>query len=471
MKKSTKAASTASKSKTATAPIAEFLSRNERLAAGRALREAVPRERHAAWKPPAKRRDPVDILKESNRDRVPELVPIRFGRMMRSPFTFLRGSAGLMACDLATTPSTGLQVQACGDCHLMNFGVFATPERNLVFDMNDFDETLPAPWEWDVKRLSVSFVVAAQNNRCSDKEAKTLAVECVRAYREHMRELSKRSPLEVWYEHLDVQTLIDQAPDAQAKKRRQEMMAKARQRIGEYLFPKITTAVGGRRRLTDQPPVLFHIEGEEAQERFRKGLENYRLSLSDSVRVLFDRYRLEDWAVKVVGIGSVGTRCMVALFFSPEGHPLLLQFKEAGHSVLAPYAGKSAYENQGQRVVTGQRLMQSSSDIFLGWTRGELGFHFFGRQLRDMKFSFPVESARVVELKRFAEICGRTLARAHARSGDAAKISGYLGKSDVFDQAIGQFALAYAAQNARDHAKLVAAERSGRIRALVEEDL
>jgi len=471
MKKSAKTVKKSSNGKPAAAPIPEFLSREERLTAGRALREAVPRERHAVWKAQVKRRDPVDILQESNRDRLPELVPIRFGRMLRSPFTFLRGSAGLMAYDLASTPSTGLRVQACGDCHLMNFGFFATPERNLVFDMNDFDETLPAPWEWDVKRLSVSFAVAAHNSRFSEKEAKAVAMECVRSYREHMRELSKRSPLQVWYERLDVQTLIDQAPDTESKKRREELAAKARLRIGEFLLPKITSSVGGRRRLADQPPVLFHITEEDVDRRFRKGLEDYRLSLSDSVRVLFDRYRLEDWAVKVVGIGSVGTRCMVGLFFSPEGHPLLLQFKEAGHSVLAPYAGKSVYENQGQRVVTGQRLMQSSSDIFLGWTKGELGFHFFGRQLRDMKFSLPIEGLNPMLLKRYAAVCGRTLARAHARSGDAAKISGYLGKSDVFDQAIGKFALAYAAQNTRDYAKLAAAERSGRIQALVEEDL
>lgn len=471
MKKTRKTSKKASKNKSAAAPLPEFLSREERLAAGRALREALPRERHAAWKPQAKGRDPVGVLQESNRDRLPELVPIRFGRMLRSPFTFLRGSAGLMAYDLATTPSTGLRVQACGDCHLMNFGLFATPERNLVFDMTDFDETLPAPWEWDVKRLATSFAVAARDIRLSDKEARVAAMACVHGYREHLRELSKRSPLEVWYEHLDAQTLIDQAPDAQTRKRREEMAAKARQRIGEYLFPKITSEVGGRRRLADQPPVLFHITEEDAEGRFRKALEDYRLSLSDSVRVLFDRYRLEDWAVKVVGIGSVGTRCMVGLFFSPEGHPLLLQFKEASLSVLAPYAGKSVYENQGQRVVVGQRLMQSSSDIFLGWTRGERGFHFFGRQLRDMKFSFPVEGASAVQLKRYAAVCGRTLARAHARSGDAAKISGYLGKSDVFDQAIGKFALAYTAQTVRDHAKLAAAERSGRIKALMEDDL
>jgi uncharacterized protein (DUF2252 family) len=461
----------ASKSEPRKAPAPEFLSRKERLSAGKALRDKVPREHHAAWKPPAKRRDPIDVLEESNRDRMPELVPIRYGRMLRSPFTFLRGSAGLMAYDLATRPSTGLRVQACGDCHLLNFGMFATPERNLVFDMNDFDETLPAPWEWDVKRLGASFAVAARDNCFSDKEARDVAVECVRAYREHLRDCSKKSPLEVWYERLDTQALIEKAPDAKAKKLREEMVAKARQRIGEYLLPKLTKEVGGRRRLVDQPPVLFHVAEKDAEEKFREGLEDYRLSLPDDRRVLFDRYRLEDFAMKIVGIGSVGTRCLVGLFVSAEGHTLLLQVKEACPSVLAPYAGKSVYENQGQRIVVGQRLMQSSSDIFLGWTQGRRGYHFFVRQLRDMKFSVPVEGVSALQLKRYAEVCGTVLARAHARSGDAAKISGYLGKTDVFDRAIGKFALAYADQTVRDHAALVAAVKAGRIKALVEEDL
>ena len=448
-----------------------LLPRDERLAAGKALRDTVPRASHAKWKPPAKRRDPIDVLEESNRDRVPELVPIRYGRMLRSPFTFLRGSAGLMAYDLATLPNTGLRVQACGDCHLLNFGLFATPERNLVFDMNDFDETLPAPWEWDVKRLGTSFAVAARDNKCSDKEARDVAVECVRAYREHLRACSKKSPLEVWYERLDMQTLIEMAPSAETRKRREEMAAKARQRIGEYLLPKITTADGGRRHLADQPPVMFHVTEKGAEELFREGVEDYRLSLPDDRRVLFERYRLEDFVVKVVGIGSVGTRCMVGLFVSAEGHPLLLQVKEACPSVLAPYAGKSVYENQGQRIVVGQRLMQSSSDIFLGWAHGRRGRHFFVRQLRDMKFSIPVEGASALQLKRSAGICGGVLARAHARSGDAAKISGYLGKTDTFDQAIGDFALAYADQTVRDHAALVTAVKTGRVKALVEEDL
>lgn len=447
------------------------VSREQRLVAGNALRDKLPRKGHSVWKRADKRRNAVAILQQSNRDRLPELVPIRFGRMLRSPFTFLRGSAGLMAHDLATTPSTGLRVQACGDCHLLNFGLFATPERNLIFDINDFDETLPAPWEWDLKRLAVSFAVAARDNGHSDEDAREAAVECVRAYREHLRECSKMSPLDVWYERLDIETLLRKAPDAAARKRREEMAERARKRIGEYLFPKVSAEVHGRRRLIDQPPILFHVAEEDANARFLEALEGYRQSLPDDRRVLFERYRLEDWAVKVVGIGSVGTRCLVGLFFSAENHPLLLQFKEARRSVLEPYAGKSVHENQGQRVVVGQRLMQSSSDIFLGWTRGRLGYHYFGRQLRDMKFSIPLEGASPAHMSRYAEACGLTLARAHAKSGDAATISGYLGKSDAFDQAIGAFALAYADQNERDHAALVASVKAGRVEALVEEDL
>jgi uncharacterized protein (DUF2252 family) len=446
-------------------------SRDERLAAGKALREKLPRERHAVWKTPPKGRDPIDVLETSNRGRLPELIPIRYGRMLRSPFTFLRGSAGLMAYDLAATPSTGLRVQACGDCHLMNFGLFATPERNLVFDINDFDETLPAPWEWDVKRLAASFVVAARDNGHSDKKARDAATASVRAYREHLRDASKKNPLDLWYQHLDAQTLIDSAPDAMTRKRREDAARKARQRIGESLFPKISAEIDGRHHLVDQPPLLFHLDQKEHEGLLREALEAYGSSMLDTVRVLFDRYRLEDWAVKVVGIGSVGTRCFVALFVSAEGHPLLLQFKEARASVLAPHAGKGVYQNQGQRVVMGQRLMQSASDIFLGWARTRRGLDYFGRQLRDMKFSAPIEELSPPMMSRYAGMCGWTLARAHARSGDAATISGYLGKSDAFDQTIGEFALAYADQTARDHAALVAAVKAGRVEALVEENL
>ncbi|WP_218191594.1 DUF2252 domain-containing protein [Pseudomonas sp. C9] len=447
-----------------------FLSRKERLYAGEQLRERLPHAVHSVWKPPSKHRDPIELLEESNRYRLPNLVPLRYGRMLRSPFTFLRGSAGLMAHDLATIPTTGIEVQACGDCHLMNFGLFATPERNLIFDINDFDETLPGPWEWDVKRLAISFTVAARDNRLSDKDARAIAAKCVCAYREGLRKFSKMGPLEVWYDCLDAQAIIDMAPNAEIKKTREQVVAKAKTRLGDYLFPKISSEVGGRRRLIDQPPLLFHVYEKGFNQRVRLALLDYRLSLPHERRVLFDRYRLEDIAVKAVGIGSVGTYCFVGLFFSAENHPLLLQFKEACPSVLAPYAGKSEYENQGQRVVTGQRLMQSSSDIFLGWTRGKNDRHFFVRQLRDMKMSAPIEGMSAARMKMYAEWCGHTLARAHAKSGDAALISGYLGKTDSFDQVIGKFAIAYANQNAKDHAALIAAEKSGRINALREEE-
>jgi hypothetical protein len=279
------------------------------------------------------------------------------------------------------------------------------------------------------------------------------------------------SPLDVWYDRLDAQTIIDMAPNAKIKKNRVQLIAKAKARIGEYLYPTISSVVAGRRRLLDQPPILFHIYEKDFAQRVQVALQDYRLSLPLERRVLFDRYRLEDFVVKAVGIGSVGTYCFVGLFFSAENHPLLLQFKEACPSVLAPFAGKSDFENQGERVVTGQRLMQSSSDIFLGWTQGESGRHFFVRQLRDMKMAAPVEGATVDQMKLYAELCGLTLARAHAKSGDAALISGYLGKSDTFDLAIGEFAQSYAEQNAKDHASLVAAEKSGRIKVLIEEDL
>ena len=456
------------------APPPSFRSRDDRLAAGKALRATLRHQTHGDWKfRAATRRNPIRILEESNRGRLPELVPIRYGRMLGSPFTFLRGSAGLMAHDLAMMPTTGVRVQACGDCHLLNFGFFASPERNLIFDINDFDETLPAPWEWDVKRLAVSIAVAARENGHTDAHAGDAAVECARAYRQHLRDYSKKSPLDTWYGRLDEQLVIAAAPDAEARQRRKGYAAKAHSRVADHLFPKISEEVGGRRRLLDQPPRLFHVgrkDQKDWDERVHEMLEEYRQSLSDSVCVLFDGYRLQDFAVKVVGIGSVGTRCFVGLFFSPENHPLLLQFKEACASVLEPFAGVSRYANHGQRIVNGQRLMQSASDIFLGWARGRRGSHFYVRQLRDMKFSAPVEGATPRQLRRYGELCGWSLAHAHAKSGDSVTISGYLGKSGEFDQAIGHFALAYADQTARDHAALVAAVKAGRIKALVEED-
>jgi uncharacterized protein (DUF2252 family) len=449
---------------------AQFRARAERLQLGKALRAQIPRETQAVWQPPANRRNPIDVLEHSNQDRLPELIPIRYGRMIRSPFTFLRGSAPLMAYDLACQPNTGIQVQACGDCHVLNFGLFATPERHLVFDINDFDETHPAPWEWDLKRLATSFVIAGRDNHLSDDESQEAVIECARSYRVHLREYSQMSPLAVWYNRLDMQDLIDLAPDAKAKKRRQDLAQKAHERVIDHLFPKIVTNVAGRPRIVDQPPILFHPAVEDFDAIVREGLDDYRMSLSDERRRLFDRYRFEDAALKVVGIGSVGTRCLIVLFFSEDNHPLILQFKEARRSVLEPYTQKSLYDNQGQRVVMGQRLTHSSSDIFLGWVRGRLGRDFYVRQLRDMKMAFPIEGFSAVHLKRYAEVCGWTLARSHAKSGDSATISGYLGKGDQFDQAMAKFALAYADQTVEDHATLVEAVRTGRIQALGEED-
>jgi uncharacterized protein (DUF2252 family) len=450
---------------------ARFRSREERIQIGKSLRERLPRSSHAIWQPPAAGREPIEIIEASNQGRLQELIPIRYGRMLRSPFTFLRGSAALMAYDLATTPKTDIIVQACGDCHLLNFGFFATPERNLVFDINDFDETLPAPWEWDLKRLVVSFVIAGRDSDLSDQESKAAAIDCARSYREHLREYSRLSPLEVWYTRIGAEQAIEMSPDEKTRKIREQIMAKARERIIEHLYPKIVTQTGGRNRFVDQPPILYHVNEPDWETIVREGLEDYRQSLPEERRVLFDRYQLEDFALKVVGIGSVGTRCYIALLFSEDNHPLILQVKEACPSVLEPYTAKSQYENQGQRVVTGQRLMQSSSDIFLGWTRGRGGNDFYLRQLRDMKFSLPIEGVSAVQLQRYAEFCGWTLARAHAKSGDAATISGYLGKGDQFDLAMGEFAIAYADQTERDHAALVDAVKTGRVEALVEEDL
>ena len=320
---------------------AQFRPRAERIQIGKSLRDRLSRASQATWQPPANRRDPIDLLEESNQDRLPELIPIRYGRMLRSPFTSLRGSAPLMAYDLASTPNIGVQVQACGDCHILNFGLFATPERNLVFDLNDFDETHPIPWEWDLKRLVTSFVIAGRDNKLADNDSQEAVIECVRSYREHLRAYSRMSPLEVWYNRLDAETLIEMAPDAKVKKRRQEVAEKARGRVIENLFPKITTSVGGRPRFVEQPPILFHPAVEDFEETVRERLEGYRQTLSDERRILFDRYRFEDAALKVVGIGSVGTRCFIGLFFSEDNHPLILQFNEARRSVLEPYTDKS----------------------------------------------------------------------------------------------------------------------------------
>jgi uncharacterized protein (DUF2252 family) len=439
----------------------------ERLAAGRALRAKVPRSVHADWKPAGDRPDPIDLLEASNRARVPGLIPIRYGRMLHSPFTFLRGAAAVMAHDLAGTPATGLRVQACGDCHLMNFGAFASPERTLLFDMNDFDETVPAPWEWDVKRLAASVAVASRHLGGSARGCVDAVLACVRSYRERLREFARTKVLDVWYARIAFKTLIQLSRTAAERKLWEEGARTARARTAVHVIPKLVATVREHRRIVDNPPCIYHPADAGAFEAEMRSLfKHYRASLPDSVRFLFDRYRFVDAAVKVVGVGSVGTRCAVAYFEAGPDDPLLLQVKEAQHSVLEPYAGKSRYHNQGQRVVVGQRLMQSASDIFLGWARDEeRGFDFYVRQLRDMKGSVPLEAMTPPDLADYAEYCGWALARAHAKSGDAARISGYLGKSDAFDRAVAAFAAAYADQSERDHAALVAAVSAGRLHA------
>jgi uncharacterized protein (DUF2252 family) len=442
----------------------------ERLAAGRALRTRVPRSVHGDWKPPADRPDPAELLEASNRTRVPGLVPIRYGRMLQSPFAFLRGAAAVMAHDLAGTPTTGLRVQACGDCHLMNFGGFASPERTLLFDINDFDETLPAPWEWDLKRLATSVAVACRHLNGSAGDCREAVLAGVRSYRERLREYARMKVLDVWYARIPFKTLVHLSRTAAERKLWEQGARVARARTAVHVIPKLVATVREHRRIVDNPPCIYHPGQVEAFEAEMRALfKRYRASLPDSVRFLFDRYRFVDAAVKVVGVGSVGTRCAVAYFEAGPDDPLLLQVKEAQQSVLEPYAGKSAFQNQGQRVVNGQRLMQSASDIFLGWSRDEeRGFDFYVRQLRDMKGSVALEAMTPPDLADYAEYCGWALARAHAKSGDAARISGYLGKSDAFDRAVVGFATAYANQTERDHATLVAAVRSGRVHAEVE---
>ncbi len=440
--------------------------RGERRAMGRARRDRAPLAAHGRWVPSPDRRDPIDVLEESNQGRVPDLVPIRYGRMLADPFAFLRGSAALMACDLAPTAVSGIQVQACGDCHLANFGLFATPERNLVFDLNDFDETLPAPWEWDIKRLAASLAVAGRAQGVSNRSSEAVVRALAQSYRAHLREYADMRVLDVWYSRLDDKTLIATAPTVKVRETRERISAKARGSVTEYLFPKITGLIDGHRRVVDNPPLVYHLpEPSGAEAQVRKLLADYQATLPAHLGRLFEHYHYEDLAFKVVGVGSVGTRCYVVLLMADSDDPLLLQVKEARPSVLEPHAGKSEFDHHGQRVVVGQRLMQSASDMFLGWMTGADGTHYFLRQLRDMKFSVPLAGLTAQSLARYAAVCGWVLARAHAKGGDAAMIAGYLGKKDTFDQALGQFALAYADQTVRDHDKLVKAVKSGRVQA------
>ncbi len=453
----------------------------ERAARGKAARAEVPRSSHAVFEPAADRPDPIELLERQAATRVPELVPIRYGRMLVSPFTFYRGAALIMANDLAQTPRSGLTVQCCGDAHLSNFGVFASPERRLVFDINDFDETLPGPWEWDVKRLAVSMLIAAQYNGFPVKDQEQVVLDTVEEYRTAMARFAAMKNLEVWYSHLDIEDAIAElGPQFKARqvKRTEKTIAKARTRDSMSAFSKLTHEVDGQARIVADPPLIVPIddlaEGMERDEMFdalHQLVRSYRATLQHDRRVLLEQFELVDFARKVVGVGSVGTRAWIALLLGRDGQdPLFLQLKEAEASVLEEFLEPSPFHNHGERVVTGQHLMQASSDIFLGWVHVESGLDekerdFYGRQLKDWKGSAEVEQMVPRGMAVYGRLCGWTLARAHARSGDRVAIAAYLGKGATFDRAIVEFSHAYAEQNERDYKALAAAVESGRITA------
>jgi uncharacterized protein (DUF2252 family) len=448
--------------------ISTFSTRAERYAAGRALRSKAPRPSHGEWAPTADRPDPISLLEEQNRTRVPELVPIRMGRMSLSPFAFLRGSAVVMASDLAKTPVSGIKVQLCGDAHVSNFGGFASPERDLVFDVNDFDETLPGAWEWDVKRLAASIIVAGRENGYTAQENRQAVVGSIQQYQTVMQRGASMKCLDVWYAHIDAEELMGRVK-RKGQKRIEKQQQRASRRTSEGVFPKLAEVINGQYRIKDEPPLIVHVEEQKHEaERIKGAFDAYVETLPDDRKVLINKYHFVDIARKVVGVGSVGTRCWVMLFMAggDGDDPLFLQVKEADTSTLEPYFGNSAYANHGERVVQGQRLMQEASDIFLGWTHGNVDLYV--RQLRDMKVSAEIATMTKKEFDFYTRVCASALARAHACSGDPAQISGYLGNSDAFAQAIAVFAENYAYQTERDHAALLAAIKEGRIQAEVD---
>ena len=463
----------------------------ERRARGKEARERTPLSSHSGWVAASDRPDPVGLLEEQNTTREPDLVPVRHGRMLVSPFTFYRGAAKIMAADLAGTPTAGLQVQLCGDAHLSNFGAFASPERRLLFDLNDFDETLPGPFEYDVKRMAASFTIAARNNGFTKADTKAATLGSVAAYREAMAGFAQVGTMEVWYAHLDeaelLQRLHDAAAAAAKKKAKKEAIqaqktlrkgaAKARTRDSLQALSKLGELVNGQYRIVSQPPIVvpareleatYGLSREEIEQAVHQQFRAYRATLRDDQRQLLERFQLVDMARKVVGVGSVGTRAFIVLLQGRDQQdPLFLQVKEATRSVLEGHLPKSRYKQHGERVVHGQRMMQAASDIYLGWTKGlDANRHFYWRQLRDMKASADVEAMTPVGLRIYADMCGWTLARAHARSGDPVAIAAYLGKRDTFDRSMTDFSERYADQNDRDYQAFADAVRSGRLPAL-----
>jgi len=444
------------------------VSKAKRFDAGVAMRKITPRSIHQEWKPKEDREDPVEVLIKTSTGRIESLLPIRYTRMMESPFAFFRGSAAIMAADLAQTPNTGIDLQLCGDCHLMNFGGFATPERQLVFDINDFDETFPGPWEWDLKRLATSFVIAGRWRKFTDKICREFAWNAADSYKRHMLEYSQLSALQIWYAQIDLAELIERSGDEEIKSFQQKRIKKAVEYTAhEKEFAKMTYLEGSRARIKDDPPLIYHPTGEEGKQILKKAEivhKRYLETLSDEKKVLLSRYTLHDLAIKVVGVGSVGTLCGISLLMSATGEPIFLQFKEARKSVLEENVkAKGKYTHQGERIVMGQKLMQSASDMFLGWTNDDNNRFFYIRQLRDAKVKPVLEIMKAKNMNDYAKACGWALARAHARTGDPSVISGYIGKSNEFANAISKFSIAYANQNELDYNKMLEAIKEGRL--------
>jgi len=449
------------------------MSLEDRRALGEEARRQVPLEAHAQWIPLPNRTDPVDLLIASSEGRIEELIEIRHGRMLADPFAFYRGSAAIMAYDLSHTPNSGFNVQACGDCHLLNFGGFATPERNIIFDINDFDETSIAPWEWDVKRLAASFVIAGRSNNFTAEENYRAAWMAAESYREHIARISRMPVLDTWYETINLDEILDNAEDPEIVHfYRKKLMKAAKQSAHEKEFARLAHEAGKPARIIDQPPLIFHygdLRDKEFHESVDVAYANYKKSLSPELHLLLDRYKIDDVAFKVVGVGSVGTLCGIALLMS-AGEPLFLQFKQAGRSVLEPYAGASPYAHGGKRVVIGQRLMQSATDMFLGWSYDEMWQRqIYVRQLRDAKIKPVVSAMRPKNLHNYAKLCGQALAQAHSRSGDAVILSAYMGVGESFADAFAAFAVTYTDQNEKDYKAILNAEREGLIEVQREE--
>lgn len=444
----------------------DYFGREARFEHGKSLRKDCTRSSHAEVVLGQGPRDPVALIEVSNGDRVEHLLPVRFGRMSESSFAFFRGTANLQAYDLKGTPSSGIVVQCCGDCHLMNFGGFATPERRQVFDINDFDETFPAPFEWDLKRLAVSFALAARWLEFESTDCIAAAAAVIAAYREHINVYANMGALEVWYTQITSEALLEQfEKDEEFHKRLTKAMEKAALNTSERVFNKLTTEEDGHFRIVDQPPLLFHVHGAEVdlQSELEPFFKAYRETLTADRQTLYDRFRLTDFAHKVVGVGSVGTRCYIALFMADNDDPLFLQIKQARASVLEGLAGPPRWASNGERVIAGQRLLQSASDIFLGWSLDAHGRDFYVRQLRDMKFSPDLTGFTPKLLGYYANMCGQVLARSHSKAGEAPTIAGYLGAGPGFEEAIAQYAVGYADQVEQDFAAFQSAIRLGRL--------